>query len=71
MKPFELSKRHRQELVEAREVFDLVIAVVLGNATTKSSHGKKVHDLRKDEFAPMHDETSQGIGKASLFEIKR
>jgi hypothetical protein len=45
------------------------IAVVLGNATTKSSHGKNVHDLRKDEFALKHEETSQGTGEASLFEI--
>jgi len=64
-----MTKRHRQELVEAKEIFVLVIAVVLGNATTKSSHGKKVHDLRKDEFAVMHNETFQGIGEASLFEI--
>jgi hypothetical protein len=44
---------------------------VLGNATTKSGHGQKVHDLRNDEFALMHDEASKKFGEASLFEFYR
>ncbi len=64
----QLGKGHCQELIEAGEVFDLVIASVFGNATPKGCHGYMIHDLRKDKLALVHDETSPLTGKASLLE---
>ena len=64
----QLGKGHCQELIEAGEVFDLVIAAVFGNATPKGCHGHMIHDLRKDKLALVHDETSPLTGKASLLE---
>ncbi len=64
----QLGQWHCQELIEEGEVFDLVIAIVFGNATTKGCHGYTVHDLRKDKLALAHDETYPVTEKASILE---
>jgi hypothetical protein len=43
----QLRKGHGKELVQAREVFDLVVAAMLGHATSKGGHGQMGHELRK------------------------
>ena len=50
----ELSKGHRQELIEAREVLNLVIALVPSHASAKCREWQMRHDLSEYEFALMH-----------------
>lgn len=55
----QLRKRHRKELIQAREVFDLVVAPVGGKAALKSSQWQMHHDMRKKEFALVHESSSR------------
>jgi hypothetical protein len=50
----QLSKGHGQELVQAGEVLNLVIASVLGNAAAKRAQRQERHELRKNELALVH-----------------
>ena len=50
----QLRKSHRQELVHAGEVLDLVVASVGGDATTKSAQGQERHELRENKLALVH-----------------
>jgi hypothetical protein len=50
----QLSKGHRQELIHAGELLDLVIATVSGHASTKSAQGQKRHELRENKLALVH-----------------
>jgi hypothetical protein len=50
----QLGKSHGQKLIHAAEVLDLVIAAVLGDATAKSTHWQKSHELRKNQLALVH-----------------
>ena len=50
----QLSKGHRQELIHAGELLDLVIAAVSGHASTKSAQWQKRHELRENKLALVH-----------------
>jgi len=50
----QLSKSDGQELVHAGEIFNLVIASVLGNAAAKRAPRQERHELRKNKFAFAH-----------------
>ena len=51
----QLSKGHRQELIHAGELLDLVIATVSGHASTKSAQWQKRHELRENKLAVVHE----------------
>ena len=51
----QLRKSHCEELIQAGEVLDLVIATMRGDATPKSCQWQMHHDLRKNEFALVHE----------------
>lgn len=51
----QLRKSHCEELIQAGEVFDLVIASMRGDATPKSCQWQMHHDLRENEFALVHE----------------
>ena len=50
----QLRKGHSEELVQAREVFDLVFAPVIGHAASKRAQWQIEHELRKYELALVH-----------------
>src|SRR5436190_24184505 len=50
----ELRQGHRQELVAAREVLDVTIAVVLEHEPLKSLPRQKLHQLSEHKFACAH-----------------
>jgi hypothetical protein len=50
----ELCEGHAEILVETRECFDFVIAVVALHATMKVVAWRKVHKLRKDRSSVVH-----------------
>ena len=50
----QLSKGHGRELVHAGELLDLLIAAVIGHASTESAQGQKRHELRINKFALVH-----------------
>jgi hypothetical protein len=50
----QLRKSHRQELVHAGEVLDLVVASVLGDAAAKSAQGQERDELRENKLALVH-----------------
>ena len=58
----ELCKGQAQELVEAGEGFDFVMAAIALHATPKSMHGQMGHDLREDEIAGVHGAKLPGSG---------
>ena len=51
----QLSKGHRQELIHAGELLDLVIATVSGHASSKSAQWQKCHELRENKLAVVHE----------------
>ena len=51
----ELGKVHGQELIQTRKIFDFVIARVARHAARECSLGQVRHELRKYEFALMHE----------------
>jgi hypothetical protein len=51
----DLSKSHRQELIPARELIDLVMAAVASNATAKLFGMDPIGELRKNQFSSRHD----------------
>lgn len=50
----QLGKSHRQELIHAGKILDLVIAPIASDAATKSAQRQKRHQLRKDKLALVH-----------------
>jgi phytoene dehydrogenase-like protein len=54
-----LCEGHAQVLVETGEVFDLVLSIVASNAATESGQRQMRHDLRKNEFARVHEYAPQ------------
>ena len=50
----QLRKRHGEELVQTRGIFDLVIPSMLSHARAKGTHGQIGHELRKHELALVH-----------------
>ena len=59
----QLSKGHAEELVPARKVFDLVVAVVSLNAFLKFVNGSRVYELGKDRFPRIHESSPSAIMK--------
>ena len=51
----QLSKGHREELIQACKVLDRVIASVRGDSTPESCQWQVHHDLRENEFALVHE----------------
>jgi hypothetical protein len=51
----QLSKGHRQELIHAGELLELVIATVSGHASSKSAQWQKCHELRENKLAVVHE----------------
>lgn len=50
----QLSECHAAELILAREVFDISVAVVALNTTTKRMQWQVIHCLRENKFACVH-----------------
>ena len=50
----ELSEGQAEELVEAREAADLVLALVAGDAAPELGEREEVHQLREDQASGMH-----------------
>ena len=50
----QLGKGHGEELIQAREVFDLVLSVVIGHTAAKRTQWQVEHELRKYELALVH-----------------
>ena len=67
----QLRECHSEELVQAREVFDLVVATVLGHTPSESSHGQISHELRKHELALVHAGPSRNCAKGHKSEARR
>jgi hypothetical protein len=59
----QLRKRHGKELVQAREVFALVVVTMLGHAPAKSAHGQIGHELRKHKLALVRTGLSRSCAK--------
>ena len=57
----QLGKRHGEELIQAREVLDLVLSVVICNAAAKRTQRQIEHELREYELALVHG----GFGRES------
>jgi len=55
----QLSKRQRQELTEASEVFDFVLSTPGQDHPAECLQGQTSHDLRKDELTRMHASPQQ------------
>jgi len=67
----QLRKRHGKELVQAREVFDLVVAAMLGHTTSESSNGQIGHELRKNEVTLVHTGPSRERAKGYKSDVQR
>src|SRR5215208_8302947 len=50
----ELREGHAKKLIPARKSLEFVVALVTFDTTSKSFGRKKVHQLRKDRFARIH-----------------
>jgi hypothetical protein len=50
----QLGKSHRKELIQTREVFDLVFAAMVGHTALKRAQWQLEHELRKYELALVH-----------------
>src|SRR5665811_2155549 len=50
----QLSKGHGEELIQTREVLDLVFAPMVGHTATKRAQWQIEHELRKYERALVH-----------------
>ena len=59
----QLSKGHRQELIHAGELLDLVIATVSGHASSKSTQWQKCHELRENKLAVVHEDPLRADAK--------
>ena len=57
----QLSKGHREELIQTRKVLDLVLASVIGHTAAKRAQRHIDHELRKYELALVHS----GFGRKS------
>lgn len=57
----QLSEGHGEELIQAREVFDLVLPIVIGYTAAKRTQRQIQHELRKNELALVHG----GYGRKS------
>lgn len=60
---FRLCKGYGEELVQGREVLDLVIATMPGHTPAKGAHGQIGQELGKHEFALVHTGPSRNSAK--------
>ena len=67
----QLRKRHSKELIQAREVLDLVLATMLGNTAPKGAHWQIGHELRKHELALVHTGPSRNCAKGHKSDARR
>ncbi len=67
----QLRKRHGEELIQTRKIFDLVFAAMGCNATAKSAQRHEDHELRKNEFALMHRRLWRITAKVAKFAPQR
>jgi hypothetical protein len=51
----QLREGHGEELVQAREVFDLVFSIVIGHTAPKRTQWQVEHELRQYELALVHE----------------
>ncbi len=63
----QLSKGHREELIQASKVLDLVIAAMCGNASPECSQRQIHHDLRENEFALVHEGSPREVANNPKF----
>ena len=59
----ELSKDQTKELVPARKLFDVAIALVAIDANLKLVSGKELHELRENRSAQIHPLPPERSGK--------
>ena len=67
----QLRECHGEELIQAREMFDLVFAMVVGNTATKRAQGQTEHELRKYELALMHGGFERNSAKNPKSDVRR
>jgi hypothetical protein len=67
----QLGKGHRQELVHAGEVLDLVIASVGGHASAKSAQRQEGHELRENKLALVHGGPLRAHAKDHKLRLRR
>ena len=67
----QLSERHGKELVQAREVLDLVFAPMIGHTATKRAQWQIEHELRKYELALVHRGFGRKSAKNPQFDFRR
>jgi hypothetical protein len=67
----QLRERHGKELIQTREVFDLVVAAMLGHTPAKGAHGHMGHELRKHELALVHIGPSRSRAKGHKSDARR
>src|ERR1035437_1884890 len=67
----QLRKRHGEELIQAREVLDLVLALMGGHAASKRAQSQVGHELRENELALVHSGPSRESAKDRKSDVRR
>ena len=67
----QLGKGHGEELIQARKVFDLVLASVVGHATPKCAQWQIEHELREYELALVHGDFWRKSAKNPKSDFRR
>src|ERR1035437_3831919 len=67
----QLGKSHGEELVQTREVLDLVLASVVGHATPKCAQWQIEHELREYELALVHGDFWRKSAKNPKSDFRR
>ncbi len=67
----QLREGHGEELIQAREIFDLVFAPVVGHTATKRAQGQIEHKLRKYELALVHGGFGRNSAKNPKSDVRR
>lgn len=63
----QLRKSHCVELIQAGEVFNLVIATMRGDSAPKSCQWQMHHDLQENEFALVHEGSPREVANNPKF----
>jgi hypothetical protein len=67
----QLGEGHGKELIETREVFDLVFAPMAGHTAAKRSQRQKGHELCEYEFALVHSRSERKSAKTPKSDYRR
>ncbi len=67
----QLGEGHCEELVQAREVLDLVLATVVGHTASKRAQWQIEHELRKNELALVHGSLGRKPAKSPQSDFRR